>query len=533
VLKTQGHYSHIRNNKLKSGALLFAYLGVSLLMCVAISLMVAITTTRGTIDAKYASALRLFGAEWLHMLAIAFAWAGLASLQFQKQIGAALHANPMPRNVNIPLYNLVENLSIACGIPIPSISIVETPAMNAFMTGWTIKRTTLTLTRGLLSNLNPDQLKSVVAHEMIKTFTGDTRHLSLATVFTSICLYTATFIFKPIYKPGFRTLVLLLALPFYPYQIGMVMAVAACTAVMGALIIKLSISKLRVYVADAGACELTKDPESLISAIRIIAHNDSVPGMDIACQPLLFSGTRSNWFSSHPDADQRITAIKSYIPNIVEASSPSFLSALVKNPQTDDWRSHLVLPNWVVATSTIVPVLAMALLFMSTTHWRLSDKNEVEQYRDSIEASLEYVARVAGPNSGINVDKIAADQEAYYGIKLDHEKLRKIAAKSKVGFNNTAFTFKAGSDETAISQSPSGINMINLGTEEGRQIERSLYPTAEEQVRIDRLNEASWNKGSVPTMRFWIPAALLMMLWHIFKSLSSIGSWTTRKAFRK
>lgn len=449
MLKSVGLHTYIRNNNLKSATLLLSYVGIALLVCIAVCIMAATTTTPGTIATKYLSAWRLFSLEWFHIMAISFLWAGLASLQFQRQINSATLAHALTRNENPQLFNLIENLSIACGITAPNISIIETPSMNAFITGLTLTRTNLTVTRGLISKLNEAQLTAVIAHEFTKIVARDVRHLSLATVFTSICLYMAAFILKPFYKPGLRMLVMVLAFPLYPYQMGVVMAIAVLTAVLGALVIKLLISKTRAFVADAGSCEITKDPESLVSALRIVAHDDDVKGMDMATRPLLFSDTRIGWFSSHPSIDDRVAVIKTYIP--LKETPDSGITFNYPKPKlvNRNWRETFNLPFWVAGSYTMIPVLLMAAFFAYNTSWQPIDRLEVQKFQASIQKSLEYAMRLSGPSTRPYIEAKIVSLEWGYGIKVDRAALEKIAdeASQKPNIENSGFVSDESEEE--------------------------------------------------------------------------------------
>ncbi len=506
MLNSNGLYGYIRNTNLKSAILLLSYVLIALLVCVAICIMVAITTTPGTIQTKYESAARLFSAEWAHMMAISFLWAGLASLQFQHVLSQATAAHEISRNENPQLYNVVENLSIACGISTPRISIIETGAMNAFTTGFYASRIHLTLTRGLITNLNSAQLTAVLAHEFTKIVSKETRHLSLATVFSGICLYMSAFIFKPFYKPGFRMLVFILALPLYPFQMGVVMAITMLTAVFGALSIKFLISKTRVFVADAGACELTKDPESLVSALKIIALNDAVAGTDIATRPLFFSDTRIGWFNSHPSVDERVATIKTYIAvdeTILRANAFDYPKAKAK---ARNWRETFNLPSWVASSSTIIPVLVLATFFAYTSTWSAIDRAEVQKYQASIQATLELAMRYSDSSTRPMVQLIASSQEWTYGITIDHAKLDAV-----VGLDSNIGAFR------------SLANQSSSGEQTGQNQFASSGPTREELAALKSLDQGSWNKGTKPPSHFWFPAFLIFSLWQICKAGISVA----------
>ncbi|HEX4892416.1 MAG TPA: M48 family metalloprotease, partial [Hyphomicrobiaceae bacterium] len=89
-------------------------------------------------------------------------------------------ARPVSRAEAPQLYNLVENLSIATGLPCPRIEIIETPVMNAYATGFMPSSSTIALTRGLIERLGRDELEAVIAHELVHIRDRDVRLMVVA-----------------------------------------------------------------------------------------------------------------------------------------------------------------------------------------------------------------------------------------------------------------------------------------------------------------------------------------------------------------
>jgi heat shock protein HtpX len=428
MLQSRGLFTYIRNTRLKTVAILLAYVLVALITSFALSVMMAVAHSPGTLATKLDAAYRLFGMEWHRFLLGAVLWAVLASMLFRREVNNAVSAHGVSRTEAPRLYNIVENLAISTGISVPAINIVETPSTNAFMAGLMPSRMSLAVTRGLLNQLNDAELNAVIAHEFVKVVSGDARRIGLATVFTGICLYLATFILKPFYRPSFRMLVVLLALPFYPYELGAIMAVSVLAAVLGAVALKLLVGKLHVYVADAGSLELTKDSESLVSAIRKMSLNNQLDGANLAVRPLLFAGTEQDWFSSHPTADERIAAINTYVPS--NATPGSFAYPTIKMAQPD-WRDQFEIPAWVSGGACLIPVCVFAVYCGVTSNWTSVNREEVLALNSEIQKTLELSLAVSPPGTEFMTFGYAYLYEWTYGVDVDIEKLRRMARENR------------------------------------------------------------------------------------------------------
>lgn len=103
---------------------------------------------------------------------------------FQKQIIFAFTgAKILERNENKEVYNIVENLCISRGIPVPKIGIIEDESMNAFATGWTPKNSYVVFSRGILKRLNKEEIEAVAGHELTHILNGDVRTMVIINVF--------------------------------------------------------------------------------------------------------------------------------------------------------------------------------------------------------------------------------------------------------------------------------------------------------------------------------------------------------------
>src|SRR5690606_28094584 len=190
------------------------------------------------------------------------------------------------------LYNMVENLAISRGRPIPSIRIIETPVLNAYASGVRREHYAITVTRGLLDTLDDGELEAVLAHEMTHIINRDVQLIMVAAIFADIVSLGGDLLMRGFFRGGVR---------YRPtYRTGgsnsspgkggggggaMVLILIAIAifiiARLSALALRLAISRRREYMADAGAVELTKNPDAMISALRKIENRSelgAIPG---------------------------------------------------------------------------------------------------------------------------------------------------------------------------------------------------------------------------------------------------------------
>ena len=98
----------------------------------------------------------------------------------------ATGARPLERRENPRVYNIVENLTMTCGMPMPKINVIDDPQLNAFASGIDEKSYTVTVTTGLCKRLNDDELAGVIGHELTHIRNRDTRLLIVSIVFVGI-----------------------------------------------------------------------------------------------------------------------------------------------------------------------------------------------------------------------------------------------------------------------------------------------------------------------------------------------------------
>jgi heat shock protein HtpX len=584
MLQTVGLFTFIRNTRIKTIALLFTYLFIALLVSFAFSLMLAIVYTPGIPEVKFASAMRMFALEWHRMLGGAILWAVLASIFFRQSINKSVEAVGIERSDETRLFNIVENLAISTGLPVPQIHIIESPATNAFMSGFTPSRMSLTVTRGMLKTLDDEQIKAVLAHEFVLALTGEARRLGLASMFTGICVYFALVIVKPFYKRGVSMLIVLLALPIFPYEVATVMVVAVLAAILGAITLKLLVGKLRVFVGDAGSLDLTKDPEALVSAIHVMSRKAEIEGANFLIRPLLFVDGSNAWFSMHPSAEERIAAIRTYIPTVKVPSARAFPEL-----QTDSFglREQLSVPTWVSRNAVLVPVVAFALFCGLTTRWTSIDRREVLAQKQDIQITLEAALAAAPEGYRPMVIQYAEQLDSTYDLNLDMEKLNSVKSAPQMPmtfssgkmptptngpspdqlahnqkifdemnrmnaqlFNNSSGSgvVQFSSDDVIKSMKAEGVSpdaialyeqqyksyamaQSNISPQKNQQPSSESPALTSDFQAFERLSNASWNKGTSGLSTVAIPALILFVLWRILLGIGGIFGWFGRIAF--
>ncbi|MBX7247838.1 MAG: M48 family metallopeptidase [Caulobacteraceae bacterium] len=244
---------------------------------------------------------------------LAGGWYGVAFFGHQGIIDMATGAKKVERKDAPDLYNLLENLCISRGQTMPQLRVVETEQRNAWASGLGDKDAVITVTRGLLNTLNRDELEAVLAHELTHVINRDVRLTVIAAVFAGVITLICEIFFRMLRFGGGRGssrsrsggggggagALILIAIA------------AAAIAYILALVVRSTISKKREFIADAGAVELTKNPDAMISALqKISGHSEIQAPRDIQSMFIDFDG--GGMFASHPPIGKRIEALVKY-----------------------------------------------------------------------------------------------------------------------------------------------------------------------------------------------------------------------------
>lgn len=310
-----GLQTHIWSNNLKSGLLLtgFPVLLLGMIYAIQLGLMGAgYLRESGTLQGDLVLSMQMLGATAPLALVGAGGWFGVALFAHQGIVDKSVGARKVERSSQPELYNLLENLCISRGLPMPSLRIIETGELNAFASGLGEKKAVIGVTRGLLDRLTREELECVLAHELTHVINRDTRLIVIATVFVgAISLVAEVFLRTLRLAPGrgrSRTkgkggAVLIL-----------IAVVAAVVAHGLAVVIRASLSRRREFLADAGAVELTKNPDAMISALRKISGHATVDAPD-EIRAMFFENRERGFnalMATHPPIEQRIAALIRY-----------------------------------------------------------------------------------------------------------------------------------------------------------------------------------------------------------------------------
>jgi heat shock protein HtpX len=318
-----GLQTHIWNNNFKSVLLLAGFPLLLLLLMYGLFLLAVGLggDWSGGAEQPFLIAASMMAQSWPFALIGAGLWFVIAYFGYQAMIDAATGARALTRQEAPEPYNLLENLCISRGITMPSLRVIETDALNAFASGLHPGQYSITLTRGLISALDRQELEAVIAHELTHIQNRDVRLLVIAVIFVGIFSFVFEMLFRGLNQGGVR--------------IGgrsssssseggggggaaiAVIAGLVCIALAYALaiVIRFSLSRRREYLADAGAVELTKDPDALIRALRKISGHAEVESAPSEVREMFIENPHAGFgdmFATHPPIDKRIAALIAY-----------------------------------------------------------------------------------------------------------------------------------------------------------------------------------------------------------------------------
>src|ERR1700742_4732789 len=123
-------------------------------------------------------------------------WIVIAYFFHQKMIDAVTGADGVTRKEQPRLYNLLENLCISRGIPMPKLKIVQSDALNAFATGLNQRQYAVTVTTGLLNNLDDQEIEAVLGHELTHIRNGDVQMMVIAVIIAGVVGFFAELLFR-------------------------------------------------------------------------------------------------------------------------------------------------------------------------------------------------------------------------------------------------------------------------------------------------------------------------------------------------
>lgn len=252
----------------------------------------------------------------LVLLAIGALWSLIAFRSGDRLVLRLTGAEEVTADDEPVLHNVVEEMAIAAGILKPRLFVIETPALNAFATGMTPARSAIGVTRGLLDNLNREELQGVIGHEMGHIVNWDIRYATAVGVIVGLIALVSDGAMRTLYfsgnsrnsgKGGAGAAVIMI----------MLVAFAALAPVF-ALLVQFAVSRQREFLADATSVRLTRHPEGLISALeKLAASATPFKGANRATQHMFivnplrnFGEQSSRLYATHPPVELRINRLR-------------------------------------------------------------------------------------------------------------------------------------------------------------------------------------------------------------------------------
>jgi heat shock protein HtpX len=251
---------------------------------------------------------------------ISMSMAAVGYYSSDKVVLAISRARPVTKEEYPYLYNVVEGLAIAAGLPAPRCYVIDDTAPNAFATGRNPQNAVICVTTGIIEKLNRAELEGVVAHEMSHIKNYDVRLQTVVVVMAGVVALLSDWILRSFLWGGGRRRssrgdrgaggaggILIV--------VGLVLAALSPFI---ATIIQLAVSRKREFLADASGAMLTRYPEGLASALRkIAADTEPLEAANKATAHLYIvnplkdiKGTVNKLFSTHPPIEERIAALE-------------------------------------------------------------------------------------------------------------------------------------------------------------------------------------------------------------------------------
>jgi heat shock protein HtpX len=329
-----GLYTHIASNKFRSMLLLGGLFALVYVMVYAGALIAEVLAYGGApADYYLAAAARdlIRALPWATGGAVL--WIVIAYFFHQSIVDAVTGGESVTRQQAPRLYNLLENLCISRGIPMPKLKIIESDALNAYATGLNQRQYAVTVTTGLLNALNDQEIEAVLGHELTHIRNGDVQMMVIAVIIAGVVGFFSELFFRSFTNFGYyggyggygrgswssssssssdsnrrssgggAVVVIILAV------------VLIALAWLLSQMVRLALSRSREFLADAGSVELTKNPDAMISALRKIENRGELPGATSAVMELCVDNPREGFadlFATHPSVQARVQALVRY-----------------------------------------------------------------------------------------------------------------------------------------------------------------------------------------------------------------------------
>ena len=240
-------------------------------------------------------------------IALVLIWYFIATFLHRRIINSVTHAHPVTLSEQPKLYRMLENLCISRGLPMPSLAIIDSPALNAFASGLSPKSAQITVTRGLLDTLNDDELEAVLAHELSHVIHRDIELLVISAVFVGLLAFLC--------EASWRMLRYSSSDSKKGMQILFIVAILSSIGYLLSILLRFALSRKREYLADAGAVELTKNPDAMVRALEAISGRSELAHVPSDFKEMMIDYPRTGvfgLFSTHPPIEHRVAVLQSF-----------------------------------------------------------------------------------------------------------------------------------------------------------------------------------------------------------------------------
>jgi heat shock protein HtpX len=328
-----GLYTHIASNKFRSMLLLAGlFLLIYVLVYAGALLAEVVIDSDRPVDYYLTAAARDLLTALPYATGAAALWIVIAYFFHQNMIDAVTGGEDVTRQQQPRLYNLLENLCISRGIPMPKLKIMQSDARNAFATGLNRRQYAVTVTSGLLKALDDQEIEAVLGHELTHIRNGDVQLMVIAVIIAGVVGFFGELFFRMFTNLSWNSsggsswssssssrssssdsdskgsgggaiVVVIIAIALI------------VVAWLLSQVVKLALSRSRELLADAGSVELTKNPDAMISALRKIENRGELPGATSAVMELCIDNPREGFadlFATHPSVDSRVQALVKY-----------------------------------------------------------------------------------------------------------------------------------------------------------------------------------------------------------------------------
>lgn len=291
-------YEDIRNNKIKTGIIVFIFLTM-------ITLII------------YFLCYALDYSEYALFIALTFSVISTIATYYNcdKVVLASVRARPATKEEDLQLTNILEGLMVASGLTVqPKLYVIDSMQPNAFATGRDPEHSIICVTKGLLKKLDYYELEGVIAHELSHIKNYDIRLSAVISVMVGFVIMLSDIFTRRVFYGSHRDN------DSKDNANGILMIIGLVFLIISPIVsqlIQLAVSRRREYLADATAASFTRNPDGLISALQKISGDQE--DLEVASKsnahmyivtPFKNSRKKSNIFSTHPDTASRIEALR-------------------------------------------------------------------------------------------------------------------------------------------------------------------------------------------------------------------------------